>query len=107
VSEHVWRRHNYPNGKAKGRSHPGCSRSINEVGEWIGQHYFSMGFVEGESLADKVHEGPLPPRAAAEWIEQAAWAVDSISGPGTPLDSDAPTGLTATVVSSTENDLSW
>jgi WD40 repeat protein/tRNA A-37 threonylcarbamoyl transferase component Bud32 len=45
---------------------------IYEVGEYEGQHYFSMGFVEGESLADKVASGPLP-------VRQAAWLVRSVA----------------------------
>jgi WD40 repeat protein/tRNA A-37 threonylcarbamoyl transferase component Bud32 len=54
--------------------HPGIV-PIYEVGEHAGQHFFSMGFVEGDSLAAKVREGPLPPREAAELIEQVARAV--------------------------------
>lgn len=41
--------------------HPGIV-PIHEVGQRDGQHYFSMGFVEGRSLASRVAEGPLPPR---------------------------------------------
>src|SRR5262249_24597185 len=40
-----------------------------------GQHYFSMGFVEGQSLAKKVAEGPLPPKEAAEIVKTVAEAV--------------------------------
>ena len=47
--------------------HPGIV-PIFEVGQHEGQHYFSMGFVEGQSLAQRVAEGPLPPREAAELI---------------------------------------
>ena len=45
---------------------------VYDVGEHDGQHYFSMGFVEGESLADRVKRGPLPPREAAEMIKAIA-----------------------------------
>jgi WD40 repeat protein/tetratricopeptide (TPR) repeat protein len=51
--------------------HPGIV-PIYEVGEHEGQHYFSMGFVEGESLAHKVAAGPLPPREAAKLLAQIA-----------------------------------
>ncbi len=44
--------------------HPGIV-PIYEIGEHEGQHFFSMGFVEGTSLAAKVADGPLPPREAA------------------------------------------
>jgi WD40 repeat protein/tRNA A-37 threonylcarbamoyl transferase component Bud32 len=48
---------------------------IFEVGEHQGQHYFSMGFVEGSSLADKVAMGPLPPREAAGLVRKVAEAI--------------------------------
>ena len=44
--------------------HPGIV-PIFEVGQHEGQHYFSMGFVEGQSLAQRLADGPLPPREAA------------------------------------------
>ena len=44
--------------------HPGIV-PIFEVGQHEGQHYFSMGFVEGESLSQRLAAGPLPPRQAA------------------------------------------
>jgi formylglycine-generating enzyme required for sulfatase activity/predicted Ser/Thr protein kinase len=54
--------------------HPGIV-PIYEVGEQDGQHYFSMGFVEGQSLAKRVAEGPLEPRAAAEMVKTVSEAV--------------------------------
>ncbi len=54
--------------------HPGIV-PIYEIGEHNGQHYFSMGFVEGQSLADRVKDGPLPPREAAQIVKKIAEAV--------------------------------
>ena len=54
--------------------HPGIV-PIFEVGEHEGQHYFSMGYVEGQSLAGKVSDGPLPPREAAELTKKVTEAV--------------------------------
>jgi WD40 repeat protein len=55
--------------------HPGIV-PIFEIGQHEGHHYFSMGFVEGTSLARKVAAGPLSPREAAELVEKVAEAVD-------------------------------
>ncbi len=41
--------------------HPGIV-PIFEVGVHEGQHYFSMGYVDGRSLSARVAEGPLPAR---------------------------------------------
>lgn len=49
--------------------HPGIV-PIFEIGEHEGQHYFSMGFVRGRSLADRIAEGPLTPTAAAELLQK-------------------------------------
>ena len=49
--------------------HPGIV-PIFEIGEHQGQHYFSMGYVEGESLSHKVGDGPLPPHEAAELVRK-------------------------------------
>lgn len=55
--------------------HPGIV-PIYEVGEHEGQHYFSMGFVDGQSLADKLHAGPLPSREAAKLTKKVAEAIE-------------------------------
>ncbi len=55
--------------------HPGIV-PIFEVGEYEGQHYFSMGFVEGQSLSQRLAEGPLPPREAAALLVKVALAID-------------------------------
>jgi WD40 repeat protein len=54
--------------------HPGIV-PIHEIGEHDGQHYFSMGFVEGTSLAERLAAGPIEPRAAAELVRQVAESV--------------------------------
>jgi serine/threonine-protein kinase len=49
---------------------------IYEVGEQEGQHYFSMGFVEGQSLSQRLADGPLPSREAAALLVKVAEAVE-------------------------------
>ena len=48
---------------------------IFEVGQHQQQHYFSMGYVAGESLAQRLSGGPLPPREAAELLLTVCRAV--------------------------------
>jgi WD40 repeat protein/tRNA A-37 threonylcarbamoyl transferase component Bud32 len=48
---------------------------IFEVGEHEGQHYFSMGYVEGSSLAGAVADGPFPSRKAAQLTKKVSEAV--------------------------------
>ncbi len=55
--------------------HPGIV-PVYEVGRHDGQHYFSMGFVEGQSLAQRLADGPLPPRDAAALLARVADAVE-------------------------------
>jgi WD40 repeat protein/predicted Ser/Thr protein kinase len=49
--------------------------AIHEVGAHDGQHFFSMDFIEGQSLAEKVFHGPLPPELAARYVHQIAGAI--------------------------------
>jgi serine/threonine-protein kinase len=49
---------------------------VFEVGEYEGQHYFSMSYVDGQSLAARLADGPLPPREAAELVVTVAEAVE-------------------------------
>jgi eukaryotic-like serine/threonine-protein kinase len=49
---------------------------IFEVGEVEGQLYFTMGYIAGQSMADRLADGPLPPREAAGIVRDAAAAVD-------------------------------
>jgi eukaryotic-like serine/threonine-protein kinase len=55
--------------------HPGIV-PVYEVGQHQGQHYFSMGFVEGQSLSQRLAEGPLPARGAAELIRRVSEAIE-------------------------------
>jgi len=49
--------------------------AIHEVGEHQGQHYFSMDFIEGRSLAALVRDGPLEPARAARLVRTVAEAI--------------------------------
>ena len=49
--------------------------AIHEVGEHEGQHYFSMDYVEGKSLAEMVREHPLPAKQAAAYLKTIAEAI--------------------------------
>jgi WD40 repeat protein len=55
--------------------HPGIV-PIYEVGQHEGQHYFSMGFVAGESLVQRLAAGPLPSRQAAALLLKVAEAIE-------------------------------
>ena len=48
---------------------------VFEVGEHDGQHFFSMRFVDGPSLQDRLREGPLPPKDAAAVVKLISEAV--------------------------------
>lgn len=54
--------------------HPGIV-PIYEVGKQNAQHFFSMGFVEGQSLDRKLKDGPLSAKDAANLIKTIAEAV--------------------------------
>jgi WD40 repeat protein/tRNA A-37 threonylcarbamoyl transferase component Bud32 len=61
--------------------HPGIV-PVFEVGQHEGQHYFSMAYVEGESLFRRLAQGLPPPREAAEVILKVAEAVAYAHGAG-------------------------
>jgi outer membrane protein assembly factor BamB len=54
--------------------HPGIV-CLHEVGEHEGQHYFSMDYIEGQSLARVVRECPLPPPQAIRYARLTAEAI--------------------------------
>jgi zinc protease len=49
--------------------------AIHEIGEHDGQHYFSMDYVEGTSLAALARENPVPAKQAAEIVKTVAEAI--------------------------------
>jgi len=56
--------------------------AIHEVGEYRGQHYFSMDYVEGPTLEEQVRKGPLPPQRAAALVRTMAEAIHYAHGQG-------------------------
>jgi predicted Ser/Thr protein kinase len=59
---------------AAGLQHPNIV-GIHDIGEHEGQHYFSMDFIEGRTLAEVVREEPLPAKQAAGYLKTIAEAV--------------------------------
>lgn len=60
---------------AAGLRHPSIV-SVYEAGEYQGQPYFAMEYVEGSSLAQRLAEGPMEPHAAAAMLREIAAAAD-------------------------------
>lgn len=56
--------------------------AIYEVGERGGQHFFSMEYVPGRSLAQMVREHPLAPKRAARYVKTVAAAIHYAHGQG-------------------------
>lgn len=54
--------------------HPGIV-PIYEVGEQDGQHFFTMALVNGSNLAERLRQGPMPPREVATLLRSIAVAV--------------------------------
>ena len=56
--------------------HPGIV-PVYEVGEESGQHYFSMGYVEGQSLSEHLRDGPLQPKQAgrSRKLSRTLWSM--------------------------------
>jgi serine/threonine protein kinase len=69
--------------EAAGRlQHPNIV-AVHEWSELDGQHFFSMEYIEGTSLAQRLRAGPLPGRTAARYIRQVARAVHCAHQNGT------------------------
>jgi predicted Ser/Thr protein kinase len=54
--------------------HPGIV-PVYEVGDVEGRAYFSMKYIEGTTLAERLAEGPLPPREAARILLEVSRAI--------------------------------
>jgi hypothetical protein len=54
--------------------HPGIV-PIFQVGQQDGQHYYSMAYIEGQSLAARLANGPVSPQQAAELTRDIAQAI--------------------------------
>jgi serine/threonine protein kinase len=48
---------------------------IHDIGECEGQHYFSMDYIEGKSLADLLKDQALAPKHAAQLLQTIAAAM--------------------------------
>jgi serine/threonine-protein kinase len=48
---------------------------VYQVGDWAGEPYFTMEYLEGGSLAERLRRAPLPPREAAALVQSLAGAV--------------------------------
>jgi serine/threonine protein kinase/WD40 repeat protein len=57
--------------------------AVHEVGVHHGQHYFSMEYVTGQNLAQKIRENPLRAGAAARYVRDIAAAVHYAHEQGT------------------------
>ena len=66
----------YAEAKAAGSLRHAHIVAIHEVAELHGQHYFAMDYVEGQSLAELLKQGPLEADQAAACLADVARAVE-------------------------------
>jgi eukaryotic-like serine/threonine-protein kinase len=52
--------------------------AVHEVGEFQGQHFYSMDYIDGPSLAKRLQQGPFPNRVAARYVMLIARAIDHV-----------------------------
>jgi serine/threonine-protein kinase len=55
---------------------------IHDVGQQHGQHYFTMEYIEGESLAQRIARQRLSPDEIVRLLSVVAWAVDHLHAQG-------------------------
>ena len=56
---------------------------VHEIGEHEGRHYFTMDFIDGQSLAEMIREEIFSPRDASELLRKVAMAVHFAHEQGT------------------------
>ncbi len=78
--EHVRRFHAEAKAAARVR-HPNIV-DIHEVGQWHGQDYFAMDFIEGTSLAERMATGPVDIDTAVRLLATVARAVEHLHEQG-------------------------
>ncbi len=57
-----------------GVGHPNVV-TLYDIGDWDGVPYFAMEYIAAGTLAERLKQGPLSPRLAANWVEQIARGV--------------------------------
>jgi serine/threonine-protein kinase len=55
---------------------------IHDVGQFNGQHFFAMEYIEGPSLAERIKQGPTDANAAARLVSIVARAVEHLHQQG-------------------------
>ena len=56
--------------------------TIFDVGDADGRPFIVMEYLPGGSLDDRLRDGPVPPKQALEWLDQAARALDAAHAGG-------------------------
>jgi hypothetical protein len=59
---------------AAGLKHP-CIVAVHEIGVLDEKHYYSMDFIDGPSLTQRLADGPLPSKTAAKYLATVAHAI--------------------------------
>ncbi|QDT62138.1 Serine/threonine-protein kinase PknB [Stieleria bergensis] len=75
ASPHDWSRFLAEAAATAGIEHR-CIVPVYEVGDFDGRPFFSMQLVEGQTLAERLRDGPLPEREAARMMSQIAKTID-------------------------------
>jgi WD40 repeat protein/tRNA A-37 threonylcarbamoyl transferase component Bud32 len=65
-------------GQIAARLHHDNLVTVYDRGQVDGQHFYSMRFVEGQSLGEVLRQGPLPNERAALYLEQVARALHAL-----------------------------